>query len=248
MEVKLAVFGVYTLLRKFGIVEASSLGSVTMEHLKRLKEKQEEVGEERLQFEIYFSRKNCSMCAKFVRRLAEAAGVDIRLCWRDRLMLKEYQKRKHKTYKEWEQAIADSAKKRDGAVDLDDTEDDNDDIVLLSDDEDIEILSQTSYIRSDSEVVDLTTRRRSASLDEIIEVEDTQRDQVNNNESNDNGHPLDHYCDGLAYCVGQMQSDPGVAKQAILVFARDMTKSWNSDKERSIKKPLPATAESEPPA
>ncbi|OAA38333.1 hypothetical protein NOR_06723 [Metarhizium rileyi] len=87
VEVKLAVHAVYTLLKMANVPTSR----VTRGDLAQLHGKAWRHGSKPM-FEIYFSKKNCLPCAKYVRRLEELTGVDIKLCWRDRLVKIEYGK------------------------------------------------------------------------------------------------------------------------------------------------------------
>ncbi|GAB0134032.1 hypothetical protein EsDP_00002418 [Epichloe bromicola] len=90
VEVKLATHAVYTLLSMFRIGGGSGAGAgagPTAEALARLRRATKGA---RPRFEIYFSKKNCRACAAYVGRLCELTGVDMTLCWRDRLVEMEY--------------------------------------------------------------------------------------------------------------------------------------------------------------
>ncbi|KAG8412050.1 hypothetical protein J3459_016042 [Metarhizium acridum] len=69
VEVKLAVHAVYILLK----MAAMPTDRVTKADLKRLRARAW-CGGARPRFEIYFSKKNCPACAKYVRRLEELTG------------------------------------------------------------------------------------------------------------------------------------------------------------------------------
>ncbi|OAQ62417.1 hypothetical protein VFPPC_06957 [Pochonia chlamydosporia 170] len=86
VEVKLAVHAVYVLLKIFNIPTKR----VTKRELEKLREKKWPDGS-RPKFEIYFSKKNCPGCAKYVRLLEELTGAEIKLCWKDRLVKIEYE-------------------------------------------------------------------------------------------------------------------------------------------------------------
>ncbi|EFY88529.1 hypothetical protein MAC_05423 [Metarhizium acridum CQMa 102] len=89
VEVKLAVHAVYILLK----MAAMPTDRVTKADLKRLRARAW-CGGARPRFEIYFSKKNCPACAKYVRRLEELTGAEIALCWKQRLVKIEYPKSK----------------------------------------------------------------------------------------------------------------------------------------------------------
>lgn len=120
VEVKLATHAVYTLLSMFGIGIGIG-GGVTPEALARLRRRMTttrgaSIDRHGFGFEIYFSKRNCRACAAYVSRLCELTGVDIALCWKDRLVEMEY-----KVARMGEQ----------GVVTVDDDDDDDDDVRLV---------------------------------------------------------------------------------------------------------------------
>lgn len=88
VEVKLAVYGIYLLLREFGIVQR--FRQVTRSRLGRLRDAKWEGGGGALALELYVSRKNCVKCGIMVRRLQEVTGVSISLRCQERLAKKTY--------------------------------------------------------------------------------------------------------------------------------------------------------------
>lgn len=162
VEVKLAVHAIYVLLKMWNIPTEK----VTLRELSELGRKTWSDGS-RPRFEIYFSKKNCSACAKYVRKLEALTGVQIKLLWKERLVKIDYVK---KVMGQLQQP----------------------DVIAVEESEEEEV--------SEIEMVDLT--------DEVeVVVEDTPE-------------PLGVYINGLAYCVGQMDSEPERVRDAIFALAR----------------------------
>lgn len=84
VEVKLATHAIYTLMSYFKIISRTSLGDVSIHHLRRLQHVTWDDGT-RPSFEIYFSRKKCTRCAVFIRGLERATGIKLSIQWRERL-------------------------------------------------------------------------------------------------------------------------------------------------------------------
>ncbi|KAH7140687.1 hypothetical protein EDB81DRAFT_843768 [Dactylonectria macrodidyma] len=171
VEVKLAVHGIMVLLRMFNITK-----DFDNEHGARPT------------FEVYFSRKHCNACLFLVRRLEEATGVEIRLVWKPRLELKQYENRS---------ARVPRPRNRQQAMEMPEAE-------------------EVFEAEDDLEFGD----------DELLE-QDSDTETVG----------VDDYIDGLAYRVGQMESSPDGAAEAI-----------RRAQSSNVNKPLPATPETEPPA
>ncbi|KZZ90816.1 hypothetical protein AAL_07042 [Moelleriella libera RCEF 2490] len=106
VEVKLATHAVHVLLRLYNITRpanpppsssarrtnaaaAAAAAAITLRDLARLKSKITRCSSPP-SFEIYFSKKNCHACAAWVRKVRDVTGVQIRLCWRDRLVKIQY--------------------------------------------------------------------------------------------------------------------------------------------------------------
>lgn len=103
VEVKLATHAVHVLLRLYNITRPANpppssssarranaaAAAITLRDLARLKSKITHCSSPP-SFEIYFSKKNCHACAAWVRKVRDVTGVQIKLCWRDRLVKIQY--------------------------------------------------------------------------------------------------------------------------------------------------------------
>ncbi|QPG95586.1 hypothetical protein C2857_001305 [Epichloe festucae Fl1] len=119
VEVKLATHAIYTLLSMFRIG-----GPVTAEALARLRRRTTgQASASRPRFEIYFSKRNCRACAAYVSRLCELTGVDMTLCWKDRLVEMEYKVARMGEARPLAQQ---------GVVTVEDDDDDDDDVRLVN--------------------------------------------------------------------------------------------------------------------
>ncbi|KAF7552173.1 hypothetical protein G7Z17_g4514 [Cylindrodendrum hubeiense] len=174
-------------------------------------------------FEVYFSRKNCATCGKFVRTLEEATGVSIKLLWKPRLELTQYRNVSMMPSRprgpQPEPEIID-----DQDLDFGDgfSEDDSDDETVGGED------------REDLRVIPMVDLISHPSFSETPAATDS----------------VDDYINGLAYRVGQMESSPDGAAEAIVQFAHRMRGDnikWTLS-QQNINKPLPATPEIDPPA
>ncbi|KAF4458190.1 hypothetical protein F53441_41 [Fusarium austroafricanum] len=216
VEVKLAVHGICVLLQTFGIT--NDFNNVTQQQLMKLRNARWEDGS-RPVLEVYFSRKHCRPCKSLVQRLQEATGVTVRLVWKHRLVMKTYPFKTLKPFQRAGERQQQVFEPQD--YDFGDILPGDDDIEVISDDEDTE--GQIDHI-------DLTNLRPTSEAGTAQEVDDI--------------------LDGLAYRIGQMESCPEGAKSAIVGFARTM-KTHNSNKNLSIatdvNKPLPATPVIEAP-
>lgn len=221
VEVKLAVHAICILLSSFGITQ--DLDNVTPEHLMALRQAAWDDGSKPA-FEIYFSRKNCSFCGKFVRRLQNATGISLKLIWRDRLVKKVYENRRMGSSR------ANPPQSQD-AIQLDS------DTVMTDDVHVIETIDLSSDHPVNSEVVNLTVDSNTISDSATPEQEATTRALT------------DTYIEGLAYCVGQIVECPASARDAILTLAaqQQQQQQRKATNLENINKPLPATPEIAPP-
>ncbi|KAH7000219.1 hypothetical protein EDB80DRAFT_866262 [Ilyonectria destructans] len=177
-------------------------------------------------FEVYFSRKNCLACGGLVRRLEEATGIRIKLLWKHRLELKQYPRRTIRF------AGPRRPQEEPEAVD----------------DQDLDFGDGLSEDESDSDTVGGEERE---DLQVIPMVDLISHPSFSPSPAP--GGPVDDYIDGLAYRVGQMESSPDGAAEAIVQFAQKMQGrevQWMSSQQSSsnVNKPLPATPEIDPPA
>ncbi|KPM35681.1 hypothetical protein AK830_g10877 [Neonectria ditissima] len=245
VEVKLAVHAVAVLLDVFKITRDFD-NDLEARHLRSLRGVRWDDGS-RPCFEVFFSRRNCGACGKLVRCLEEATGVTIRLLWKPRLELRQYPKRTvtAAARRRLQQRGLDDAEEQD--VDLGDelSEEDSDDETVGGEedrqDEDGRLDDDDDDDDDDVRVIDMVDLRSHPPFSLSPEP-----------------HPADAYIDGLAYRVGQMESSPDGAAEAIVQFAQQMTGNqvrWALSPppappraSRCISKPLPATPETRPPA
>lgn len=266
VEVKLAVHGVFALLKTFGI--ASDFDRIGMRHLLKLRNARWADGS-RPALEVYFSRKNCTCCGQIAQALADATGVSIKLLWKHRLELKEYERRSIKVHAGPVRPRRDETEVEVEAV-VDDQDVDFGDGMCKGEESDMDTLDSDSDCDSDLRIfdtIDLVSHPAitiSPSPNPVPQPEEEQQQQAP-------PHPADDYLDGLAYRVGQLESSPCGAAEAIVQFATKMVGtaniSWepstslcppsafqpsgrsnNSSSPSSIAKPLPATPAIEPPA
>ncbi|KAJ4855276.1 uncharacterized protein T069G_10834 [Trichoderma breve] len=219
VEVKLAVHAICILLSSFGITQ--DLDNVSPEHLRALRQASWDDGSKPA-FEIYFSRKNCSFCGKFVRRLQNATGITLKLIWRDRLVKKVYENRR------MDSSRANPPQSQDAIQPDSDT-------VMTDDVHVIETIDLSSNHPMNSEVVNLTVDSNTISDSPTPEPEFNTR------------APTDTYIEGLAYCVGQIDECPASARDAILALAAQQQQQRKATNLENINKPLPATPEIAPP-
>lgn len=223
VEVKLAVHAISILLSRFGITQ--DLDNVSLEHLKALRQATWNDGSKPA-FEIYFSRKNCHFCGKFVRKLQSATGIRLRLIWRDRLVKKVYETKSlpntnFANRPQPQEAI------RIGTADAE---------TIMTD-----------------EVHVIDTVDLSGDLPPVAEIINLTGDGIGNSNNFDSAPSeqeqhrraaADAYIEGLAYCVGQIDECPAGAQDAILRLA---TQKHNAMNLANINKPLPATPQMAPP-
>lgn len=196
VEVKLAVHAVFVLLNIFDITK--NFANVSRSDLEKLRNVKWEDGT-RPVFEVYFSRKNCQRCGSLVRRLEELTGITIRLCWKHRLEMKKYIQRVPQI-----PANASGARPCDPLPEIDD--------------QDIDFGDET----------DLEERSEDTAEEELREIEVvdlTDGDCPSHSppcESFPTSSAVDDYIDGLGYRVGQMNSSPKGAVEAIVEFATKM--------------------------
>ncbi|KAL7917635.1 hypothetical protein ACQKWADRAFT_306322 [Trichoderma austrokoningii] len=232
VEVKLAVHAVSVLLNKFGITQ--DLDNVSLRHLKRLRAARWEDGS-RPAFEIYFSRKNCPVCGKFVRTLQKATGIRLKLVWRDRLVKIVYENRDITRTGLVNRPRQPQQSQPQEVIDIDM---DMDDCVTI-------VSEMTDEVRA----IDLIDLSHSAAA-EIINLTGESYSQSNVEQAPDGPPPsaADAYIDGLAYCVGQIEQCPAGAQTAILELAQKLhQRSAAAAARANISKPLPATPEIAPP-
>ncbi|RFU78057.1 hypothetical protein TARUN_4170 [Trichoderma arundinaceum] len=231
VEAKLAVHAIFVLLSKFGI--SQDLDKVSLRHLKVLRQARWDDGS-RPSFEIYFSRKNCAFCGKFVRRLQRATGIPLRLIWRDRLVKMVYEQRP------LAKAGLANRPRPQGAVEID-----------VNDAE-----SLCTNVTDEVHVIDLVdlSRDNHAVPAEVINLTgDPTNSGSTPSEQDPHGQTAaDTYIDGLAYCVGQIEQCPAGAQAAILELAERVREQRNAMSRRAaalanISKPLPATPQMAPP-
>jgi hypothetical protein len=240
VEVKLAVHAVFVLLNKFGITQ--DLDNVSLRHLKRLRAARWEDGS-RPAFEIYFSRKNCPLCGKFVKTLQKATGIRLKLIWRDRLVKIVYETKQMTKTGPTNRPQQSQHSQPQEVIDID-----MDDCVTI-------ITEMTDEVRA-IDLIDLSRQRSTTA--EIINLTgdgctgDTAINQNNVPEEQALG-PLpsaaDAYIDGLAYCVGQIEQCPAGAQTAILELAEKLHQrsAAAAAARANISKPLPATPQVAPP-
>ncbi|KAL7895119.1 hypothetical protein HDV63DRAFT_133519 [Trichoderma sp. SZMC 28014] len=227
VEAKLAVHAVFVLLNRFGITQ--DLDNVSLRHLKKLRAARWEDGS-RPAFEIYFSRKNCHFCGKFIKMLQKATGIRLKLVWRDRLVKIVYEKKQMtKTGPTNRPQQAQPQPQEVIEVDMDDCS------TVITD--------MTDDVRA-IDLVDLSRDQQSAAAEIINLTGDSCINQSNADSEQAPDGPLpskaDAFIDGLAYCVGQIEQCPAGAQTAILDLAEKLH-------QRNISKPLPATPEVAPP-
>ncbi|EHK48659.1 hypothetical protein TRIATDRAFT_145507 [Trichoderma atroviride IMI 206040] len=243
VEVKLALHAVFVLLNKFGITQ--DLDNVSLRHLKRLRAARWEDGSKPA-FEIYFSRKNCPSCGKFVKTLQKATGIRLKLIWRDRLVKIVYESKQITKTGPTNRPRQPQQSQPQEVIDID-----MDDCVTI-------ITEMTEEVRA-IDLIDLSRDQRSAA--EIINLTgdscngDTAINQTNADPSTPTEHApgslpsaADAYIDGLAYCVGQIEQCPAGAQTAILELAAKLhQRSAAAAARANINKPLPATPQVAPP-
>ncbi|KAL7945852.1 hypothetical protein V8C42DRAFT_321751 [Trichoderma barbatum] len=220
VEVKLAVHAICILLSSFGITQ--DLDHVSPEHLRALRQAAWNDGS-KPEFEIYFSRKNCHFCGKFVRRLQRATGITLKLMWRDRLVKKVYEIRPMTKANE-----ANRPQQPREAIHIDA------DTVMTDDVHVIETIDLSGDLPVVAEIVNLTDDCNSNNSDSPPPEQDQNR-RAN----------ADAYIEGLAYCVGQIDECPASARDAILTFAAQQQR--RAVNVENINKPLPATPQIAPP-
>ncbi|KAK1237940.1 hypothetical protein MKX08_002519 [Trichoderma sp. CBMAI-0020] len=229
VEVKLALHAVFVLLNKFGITQ--DLDNVSLRHLKRLRAARWEDGSKPA-FEIYFSRKNCPSCGKFVKTLQKATGIRLKLIWRDRLVKIVYETKQMTKTDPTNRPQQSQQSQPQEAIDID-----MDDCVTV-------ITEMTEEVRA-IDLIDLSRDQRSAA--EIINLTgDSCNGDTAANQNADSSSAADAYIDGLAYCVGQIEQCPAGAQSAILELAAKLQRSAAAARA-NISKPLPATPQVAPP-
>ncbi|KAL6890905.1 hypothetical protein GGI43DRAFT_415089 [Trichoderma evansii] len=248
VEVKLAIHAVFVLLNKFGITQ--DLENVSIRQLKRLRAAKWEDGS-RPAFEIYFSRKNCPFCGKFVKTLQQATGIRIKLIWRDRLVKIVYKKR------EIAKANPNQPQTQQQSQPQEIIDDDMNDYVTI-------ISEMTEEVRA-IDLIDLSRDNRSPTAEIINLTGDNRDDSTAGNYNNVRSTPseqepsgllpsaADAYIDGLAYSVGQIEQCPAGAQTAILELAekfhqrRREAAAAAESARANVSKPLPATPQIAPP-
>lgn len=89
VEVKLATHILWVHLIKAGVID-KDITVLTKEHMQQLHEILSAEQKDGPKYIIYLSRKPCGRCKSFVKRISDAAGVNITIEWRQRLTEKEY--------------------------------------------------------------------------------------------------------------------------------------------------------------
>ena len=189
VEVKLAVFGVFLLLKEFNIVKRFS--QITMSDLNKLSRARWDDGA-RPVLEIYFSRKNCKRCGRFIKSLQDATGVHIGIRWQHRLELKVYPKLPTRDHAG--RRVSPSCEQADIA-EVDELDD--------------------AGVPEVIELTDETPSPESSSAENPISVAGSPSPTPE-----DRGSHADHFVDGLAYCFGQMNAAPSCVRDAVLDLAR----------------------------
>ncbi|CAI6016110.1 unnamed protein product [Clonostachys chloroleuca] len=246
VEVKLATYAIFAMLEFFGITE--DLNNVTRRHLEQLKTASC-TDRSRPRFEIYFSRKNCARCGLFAQALEEITGISMKLCWKERLVQKEYPKRKKRPYSLFQRRAAvtepeATAGDEQMVIDVDqDSDIEDDDGGCVEEDED-EIM--TIDLTLDPSAIDLTGGDDCEPMPTVDLTADpavaTPGPPADNNDNR-----VDDYVSGLAYCVGQFGEAATPARIAIVDLARLMKAHRGAQATTSVRKPLPATEVTEEP-
>jgi hypothetical protein len=235
VEVKLAVHGICTLLELFGIT--TDFDNIRRGHLRRLQKARWDDGS-RPAFEIYFSRKHCPKCGKFVRELQDLTRVSIALRWHPRLTAMEYEpQRAGRVAKKVSQAVL------------------TQEAIVIEDEDTVD----ESDVGSDDEVAWISTRTRREVVDiadETMVVAETDDQTISllspspspsmepESASGAPANPVEQYLSDQAYVIGQAGISPAHARGAVLSLARRIRASR---RHVNIDKPLPATPVTEPP-
>ncbi|KAL6864232.1 hypothetical protein J3F83DRAFT_154458 [Trichoderma novae-zelandiae] len=234
VEVKLASYAISILLSKFGVTQ--DLDNISLGDLTALREAAWKDGS-RPSFEIYFSRKNCHFCGKFVRELQNATGISLRLVWRERLVKKVYETKelpKRGRPRPPQEVIR---------IDLADAETVVTDEVCV-----IDTIDLSDDLPSLAELINLT-----------VDAHDTNNSNSTIASSATEQEPAgpaatDTFIEGLAYCVGQIDDEcPAGARDAIVRFAAHRQQQQQQQQQQArldrenISKPLPATPQMAPP-
>ena len=233
VEAKLALFAVCLLLRTFGL--ADDMDRLSARQLAALRGRGVVWQDgSRPVVEVYFSRKNCAPCGRFVEGLRRLTGVGIELCWRDRLTRKVYGGEAVKKALAGRGAAAAVRQTEDGrdasgeVIVLEDAGDSPGAIIIDGDDED------------ECCVVD-------DMIDLVADSSETGRDEDSNEDEDEAPTPAYAYADGLAYCVGQIDQEPGTARTAVVDLAERLLGRPRARARGAIGKPLPATPVTEFP-
>lgn len=223
VEVKLAVYAVCTMLKEFGIT--TDFDNLTITQLRKLRRVKWDDGQ-RPSFEVYFSRKNCPRCGRLVEALEKVTGLKIALCWKERLIKKEYSTRKRQVAAR-EGIIADHRAAAPG------------EIIDIDDDDDDELGVASTVGMTDTNTVDLTS----------------ERDELPNSPI-DLTQGADHILHNPLYFPGTLPeqgggdddrlADPDYVPEELLQQPAERQTPQPEDQlpvdDRRIPKPLPATA------
>lgn len=240
VEAKLALFAVCLLLRTFGL--ADDMDRLSARQLAALRGRGVVWQDgSRPVVEVYFSRKNCAPCGRFVEGLRRLTGVGIELCWRDRLTRKVYGGEAVKKALAGRGAAAAAV-----AVAVGQTEDGvvaargpSGEVIVL---EDVADNPGAIIIDGDDEdeccVVD-------DMIDLVADSSETGQDDDNEDDEDEAPTPAHAYADGLAYCVGQIDQEPRTARTAVVDLAQRLLGRPRA--RGAIDKPLPATPVTEFP-
>ncbi|KAH0490420.1 hypothetical protein TgHK011_001888 [Trichoderma gracile] len=233
VEVKLASYAISILLTRFGITQ--DLDNISLRDLTALREASWKDGSKPA-FEIYFSRKNCNFCGKFVRKLQNATGISLKLVWRERLVKKVYEKKelpKRDRPRPPQEVIhidiADAEAMITDEVCIIDTIDLSDDLPTLA-----ELINLTH---------DTTTNNN-----RVMTIDTNSTIDLSTTEQEPPGRAVtDTFIEGLAYCVGQIDDGcpSGGARDAIVTLAAHRRR--RAEEQANINKPLPATPQMAPP-
>jgi hypothetical protein len=235
VEIKLAVHGICTLLELFGITR--DFDNIRRSHLKRLRKAQWDDGS-RPAFEIYFSRKHCHKCGKFVRELQDLTRVSIALRWHQRVTMMEYEPpRARRAAKKVSQTLS---TREAIVIEDEDTVDESDvgfddEVAWVSTHlrrEVVEIADEIMEVaESDDQTISLLSPSPSPSV-----VPESTLDTLTNS--------VEQYLSDLLYVIGQVGISPAHARGAVLSLARRIRANRQ---HLNIEKPLPATPVMEPP-
>ncbi|TFA99470.1 hypothetical protein CCMA1212_008700 [Trichoderma ghanense] len=235
VEVKLASYAISILLTRFGITQ--DLDNVSLRDLTALREASWKDGS-KPSFEIYFSRKNCHFCGKFVRKLQSATGISLKLIWRERLVKKVYEKK--------DLPKRDRPRPPQEVIQIDIAENMIMDEVCI-----IDTIDLSDDLPSLAELINLTRDTPNNNNNNTLDINSTIDLSATEHQPPERAATVtDTFIEGLAYCVGQIDECPSGARDAIVRFAarrRRAEDHANNNNNNNINKPLPATPQMAPP-